>query len=138
MPWTNPFGKSVSQQKLRNFGWILTGILGLISGILFYQENNVFVHFFLAAIICGCLTAFLPIALKPIYEFLTAVSRGINTLMTIILLSMVFFLGIGIISTILNCLRKKTLLKKSDPNSLTYWIKRSEIKSPKVKLESQF
>ena len=122
---------------LRSFGITMGIILLIITGFLFYKENEstqIFLYIACSFIGLGLL---LPIILKPVYIVWMTFAVILGWVMTRVILSIVFYLIMTPIGLITRLLGEDFLaLKRKDSNS--YWNYRDSSKELNQDYEKQF
>lgn len=126
-----------NHKKIRSFGNSIGIILLIISGFLFFFNNESFRTFsYLAGFFIG-LGLTVPILLKPIYLIWMTFSIILGWIMTRVILSVVFYLiltPIGLITKLLN----EDFLALKKTNVKSYWNNRDSNFEIKQDYEKQF
>ena len=109
------------KKDLRNFGITIGLILFLISGILFYFDNKLFLNFFYVSIFFISLGLILPKFLKPIYLIWMTFAVILSWLMSRVILSLLFYFVISPIKLIAKVFGKNFLDISISNHVDTYW-----------------
>ena len=126
-----------NDKKIRSFGISIGIILLIISGFLFFFNNESFRTFGYLAGFFICLGLTVPILLKPIYLIWMTFSIILGWIMTRVILSVVFYLiltPIGLITKLLN----EDFLALKKTNVKSYWNNRDSNFEIKQDYEKQF
>ena len=109
-----------TKKDLKNFGFVIGGILLIVSFLLFFKEKDSGVYFFsfgLAFIASGIALSFI---LKPFYKVWMIFAVIIGWIMTRLILSVLFFFIITTIGILARLFGKDFLNLKSD-NRDSFW-----------------
>ncbi|HNO12544.1 MAG TPA: SxtJ family membrane protein [bacterium] len=120
-----------SPASARRFGFILTTILLLIAGWLWYKERDVWMYWAAPGVLVGLISAIAPNLIYPLYTGATIFSIFIGYFVSrVILLIMftLFFVPVGLITRLFG---RDLLKKRIDLKATTYWTKKeSPVKIP--------
>ena len=109
------------RRDLRNFGFIIGIIFLIIGGFLFWKEKEVF-QIFIAISIIFILTAFtLQSVLKPVYWIWMIFGIILSWFMTLIILSLLFYVVVTSIGLTLRLFGKQFLELRWDKSKESYW-----------------
>jgi len=126
-------------KKLREFGLLVGGVLGLFACLFWWREKPFYPYLFavsLALIFCGAL---LPRVLKPIYVAWMTAALLIGWVMSRVLLSLVFYLIVTPIGFLARLMGKDFLDLKFKDDKESYWIPRESLsKLTQSDFEKQF
>ena len=132
--------KNIKETKkdLRKFGVTVGIVLLLIASFLLWKNSNSYFYF-------GLIGAFLileglisPILLKPLNKLWMILAILMGWVMTRVILTILFFLGITSIRLISKIFRKEFLELKIDKSKESYWEKREKIEKKPIDYERQF
>jgi len=118
--------------------------LGLISlvfaagGILKHGVRVTSFIFLGCSIIFTFVTAYNKEALKPAYLGWMKIAHCIGTVVTFIILTLVFFLVFTPLGLLFRLMGKDFLSRRFDPNAKTYWEQRSRVLFDKQRYQKQF
>ena len=120
-----------SKKELKKFGLILTGAL-LFWGFMLWKlgKYNTYPYFFAFSSL-SCIASFtFPVILKPVRAALTAFTKAVNYVLTLLSLVLLFYCvitPIGFLKKIFGS-ESLTLRFKKGPETRTYWIPRDTTK----------
>jgi hypothetical protein len=125
-------------KKLREFGFVVGGVLCAL-GILFYWRGRENFLYFLAPGIALVVTgAIIPSILKPVQKAWMTLAILMGWVMTRVFLSVLFYLAITPVGLILRLMGKDLLDEKPDPKQQSYWKIRSQASRVPSDYEKQF
>jgi hypothetical protein len=113
-----------SKASIRRFGFVLTGILVLISGYLLYKASTYWPWLLGAGGLSALLSAFLPLVFRHLYVGLTVLSIVVGYFVSkVILVAMfiLFFVPVGLLARLF---RLDLLDQRIQRTASTYWIKK--------------
>ena len=126
------------RRDLRNFGFIIGIIFLIIGGFLFWKEKEVF-QIFIAISIIFILTAFtLQSVLKPVYWIWMIFGIILSWFMTLIILSLLFYVVVTSIGLTLRFFGKQFLELRWDKSKDSYWNYKIKKQYKKTDYERQF
>ena len=130
---------SQEKKRLNVFGYGLAVILGLFALRLWFKDGWVFQHIFYVTAMTTILvlTISCPAFLKPFYRQWMQVAHMIGTLLTQILLTVIFYGLFTPIGIVLRILRKDLLDRPIETHKSSYWILK-EGQSDKNRYKQQF
>ena len=126
------------KKDLRSFGVTIGIIILIISGFLFYRENEssqLFIYIGASFIGLGLI---IPIMLKPIYLLWMTFSVILGWFMTRLILSLLFYLVITPIGLVLRIAGKDLLELKKKENQGSFWNFRNRDTEQNQNYEKQF
>lgn len=127
-----------TKKDLRDFG-LVVGIFFVILGALFWWKGKPFYPYFLEI---GTFLIFFglafPVVLKPIQKVWMTVALLIGSVMTRVILLVLFYLVITPIGIISRLFGNKFLDLKIDKSANSYWIKRPQESYDKERYEKQY
>ena len=128
-----------SKSDLRKFGITVGIVLGLLGGLLWWKDRDVFPIFLGVSVGFIVFGLILPAVLKPIQKVWMTLALLLGWVMTRVILSVMFFLLFLPISQLAKLFGKDFLDQKIKPDARSYWILR-EPKDQKEKMayEKQF
>lgn len=121
---------SQEKKQLKVFGYGVAVILGLIS-LHFWRHHDGW-HIAHGILLPGIvamvfITTVNYRSLKAFYKRWMSVAHFIGSVITAVILSLLFYLVFGIVGIILRVLRKDLLDRKIDPAAGSYWINRDQV-----------
>ncbi|MCP4133194.1 MAG: hypothetical protein GY754_19660 [bacterium] len=130
-----------ARKDLRNFSFIMAGVLLVVAAVLFLKDRAGFLHF--AASGAGFLLIGItaPVILKPLYMLWMGFSIILSWFMSRVLLTLLFYLVLTPIGLILRLFGRRFLdfLDVKDKKSQTgYWNNRKEEERIRNEYERQF
>ena len=126
-----------TKKDLKSFGITIGSIFFVISGLLFFREKDLYIHFFsigLAFIFSGIVLSFI---LKPFYKIWMTFAVIIGWIMTRIILAILFFFIITAIGALARLFGKDFLNLKPD-NRDSFWNMRNRDRELNQDYEKQF
>lgn len=127
-----------TQGDLKKFGITIGSVLLIISAILFWNEKQTGIWFIVGGILLILTGIIYARILKPINKIWMALAVILGFIMTRVILLIVYFLVLTPIALIARLSGKRFLDLKMSKSSSSYWIKRTNINSNRVKYEKQF
>jgi len=117
------------KKNLKVFGYGLAVILAVIAYKIWHDHGWVLIHALFAAAIIYLIviTKSNYKSLKPFYLRWMKVAHFIGTVITSIILTILFYCVFGIAGLILRLIRRDILDRKLDPQSDSYWIGKDQI-----------
>ena len=126
------------KKELRRYGIQLSIALALLGGLFWWKSYNIYVYFFIispAFLLTGLLR---PSLLAPIYTVWMAIAKLLGTLMTKIILILLFYLLITPIGLLLRLFGKDFLTLRFDKKENSYWIKKQPDSQEKSQYDRQY
>jgi len=124
-------------RELRRFGLTLALVLAVLS-VIFYLKQKSFYPYFSALSLLFLVTALAkPLILEPVERLLMKVTSAIGSILTAIILSVLYFAVITPIGILLK-MSGKDLLNLRKVDAASYWIKKEEGDLSKERYEKQF
>lgn len=132
--------KSIKSGKaeLRKFGITMGVVFGLFGGLFLLRERPYYFYLFILSAFFLFFGVVLPVLLKPIYKIWMSLALVLGSIMTRIILSVLFYLIITPLGLISKLSRKDFLDLKFDQSAGSYWIQRKKIPLEKSNYEKQF
>lgn len=125
-------------KKLRNFGITMGICLGLLGALLLWRGKHTYPYFFALAALFAVLGLSVPRALKHVYKAWMSLAVVLSWVMTRVLLSVIFYVGVTPIGVIGRLFGKDFLSLDMDAGAETYWIDREDAGRGKERYEQQF
>lgn len=126
------------QKKLREFGFVVGGVLTALGVFLWLRGKTTFPYFLLPGIFLIVIGAVFPLALKPFQKAWMTLAVLMGWVMTRVLMTLLFFLAITPISLILRITGRDLLDTKLDVHAKSYWKIRPPISQTPSDYERQF
>lgn len=127
-----------SEKKLREFGFVVGGVLCALGVLLWWRGRGTYPYFFLPGMVLVVMGAVLPRALKPFQKAWMTLAILMGWVMTRVLLSALFYLALTPIGWILRLTGKDLLDQKIEPEKQSYWKVRSQPPRVPSDYEKQF
>ncbi len=129
-----------TKKQLLVFGYGLAALLSLVSVHLWRQHGWYPAHFMLLPCIIALIfvTAVRYSLLPPLYRLWMKGIHFIGSIITGIVLSVLFYLGFGIAGIVLRIMGKDLLDQKIDPDASSYWIHKERVNFEKEHYTRQF
>ncbi|MBN1587820.1 MAG: hypothetical protein JW937_10400 [Candidatus Omnitrophica bacterium] len=125
--------------ELRNFGFVLAGILCAFGGLFHWRHGElnwaVYGLFPLASALSGLCW---PPLLFPVHRVLTWLGGILGWVNTRIILGLTFYLVAAPIGLLMRLLGKDPMQRKLFPGQETYWIPSEHKRSPKEEFETPY
>ncbi len=125
-------------KKLREFGFLVGGVLCALGVLLWWRGRGSFPYFLAPGILLVITGALIPSILKPLQKAWMTLAILMGWVMTRVLLSVLFFLAITPISLLLRMTGKDLLDQKLEPQKQSYWKIRSDPPRVPSDYERQF
>ena len=141
--WTAVIAEEVRAVKtdpghLRKFGLTMGVAFAIFGGLFFWRGHTVAPYLFIVAAAFLLLAALAPKALKPVQTVWMTLATVLGWVMTRVLLSIVFFIGITPLAFLARIVGKRFLDLKFEPDRESYWEKREPPTEGVERYESQF
>ena len=126
------------EKDLRKFGITMAIAFGLLSALAWFRHSGIFPYTF------GLAGAFLaiglaqPMILRQFYIGWMGFALVLGSIMTRVILTVLFFTGMTAIGMIRKIKHPDMLDEKYDPDAKTYWKRREQYPDVKRHLEQQF
>lgn len=126
------------KKELRVFGITMAIMLGAIGGFLFWKGSEYYLHLLIIAGFFLATGLIVPVVLKPVHKVWMTLSIILGTIMTALILMLLFYLVFTPAGLIARISGKRFLVWKFDSTAETYWIPKSESTADKSRYEKQF
>lgn len=125
-------------REIRKFGVIGCIFFGTLFAVAVWRDKTLLTYFFglLALLSIGFIL--MPGHLKPVYLFWLKIAHFIGSKITILILSILFYLVITPAALLKRIFGGKPLPVKPDPDADTYWVTRPEPAQPKERFPKRF
>ena len=130
----------IQTKQLKVFGYGLAVIMAFFAWRFWAQEKNLSWVPILgaASLLFACVTTFRLEALIPFYTRWMKVAQFIGSIVTVLILSIIFYFVFGIVGIMLRLLRKDLLDQTMDRRTVSYWHKRPQTEFQKDRYRKQF
>lgn len=126
------------KKELRTFGITMAVILGVIGGFLIWRGSDYYPHLLVIAglfLISGLAA---PVILKPVHKIWMTISIVLGTIMTAVILLLLFYLVFTPAGLIARLFGKQFLQWQFRAEADTYWIPKEAASPDKTHSERQF
>lgn len=123
---------------LRKFGLTMGIALAIFGGLFFWRDRAIAPYLFILAAAFLLLAAVAPRALKPVQKIWMTLAIVLGWVMTRVLLTITFFIGVTPIALIAKLVGKRFLDLGFEPDRDSYWEKREPQTRGMERYESQF
>lgn len=127
-----------TRKRLRNYGVHMGICLGLLAALLLWRGKPVYRYFFALAVLFPALGLLVPRALRPVYRVWMGMALLLGWVMTRVMLSVLFYVGITPIGVVGRLLGNQFLELVADPEAETYWIRREPRDHAPERYEKQY
>lgn len=117
---------STEIKKIRQFGLVALIFFGCLSGVGWFTGKLILACFFALLALIGAGFVTIPRPLIPVYGGWLKVSAFLGKTVTVIILTLAYFLVITPYALILGLLEGRTLPVKPDRTISSYWVRRTE------------
>ncbi|MFH1478517.1 MAG: hypothetical protein ABIG92_01905 [Candidatus Omnitrophota bacterium] len=116
----------MSSTELRKFGFNMALGMNILGCIMFYRGRGHFIYFSLIGSSVFILAILEPHILKPLKYIIDKVIFLLNRIVTVVTLSVGFYLIFTPVSILLKIFKKDLLNETIDKNIASYWVKRKK------------
>ncbi|PIE35517.1 hypothetical protein CSA56_04000 [candidate division KSB3 bacterium] len=127
-----------ARDDLQKFGITMAVVLGLLSALAWYKEIASFPYLLGLAIIFLGLGLLAPTLLKQVYRYWMTLAIILGSIMTKVILSLLFYTAITLVGLISGISNKDRLNQNFETQAESYWIPYKRPKDMKRHLEKQF
>ncbi len=127
-----------TKKKLREFGFLVGGVMCVLGILLWRRGRGSFPYFLVPGIFLVITGALIPSILKPIQKAWMTFAILMGWVMTRVLLSVLFYLTLTPLGFILRLTGKDLLDQRLDPKKNSYWKIRSQTPRIPSDYERQF
>ena len=124
--------------ELRKFGITLGIVFGLLGGLFLWRDKPCYFYLFLLSVFFLFFGLVLPAFLKPIHKIWMGLALVLGSIMTRVILSVLFYLVITPLGLISRLSGKDFLDLKFNKSASSYWIQRKKVIFEKANYEKQF
>ena len=112
------------RKDLRQFGWVFGAALAALSGLAWYKDSPAFPYLLGAGALIALVGTVLPPALRYIYFIWMTIGIILGTIMTALILTVVFIVAIIPIGLVMKIIGRDPMHRQLDREAPTYWISR--------------
>jgi len=125
-------------KEIRKFGGIAFLFFGLLCALAIWRQKVLLSCFFGSLSFLGFGFIVFPGPLKPVYDLWLKIAHFMGTMITKIMLTLVYYLVITPFAIIKRLFWGSPIPLKPDKNKSTYWVSRSEAAQPKERFLKRF
>ena len=125
-------------REIRKFGGIGLIFFGALFAIAAWRDKILITYIFGALSVLSIGFVILPVQLKPIYAGWLKIAHFIGSKITIVILSIVFYLVIAPAALLKRIFGGRPLSISPNPEADTYWVTRTEPAQPKERFSKRF
>jgi hypothetical protein len=125
-------------REIRKFGIIGTIFFVILFSVAIWRDKTLVAYFFGALTVLSFGFILMPIKLKPIYVAWLKIAQFIGSKITILILTVLFFLVITPTALLKRVFGGRPLPLKPDSKAETYWITRLEPAQPRERFLKRF
>ena len=129
---------STDPREIRRFGLIAFLFFGLLSGLGLWRDRAFPLYFFGLLSVIGLLLLALPVRLKPLYEGWMKTAHFFGRMVTLIVLTMAYYLVITPAAGIKRLFGGPPLPLSPDRERSTYWVDREEPAQPQERFYKRY
>ncbi len=129
---------STDPRDIRKFGWTALLFFGSLAAVAIWRGKPVFTGFFGALAFLGLLFFLAPVAMKPAYLFWLRWGHIIGRGITIVLLTLIYYLVMTPYGIAMRLMGKRPLPYKPDRERASYWVRRTEPAQPKFRFFKRY
>lgn len=126
------------RKELRKFGWILGGAFLVLGGIAWYRGSGVAPYLLWPGAAIAVVGTVLPGALRWLFFVWMALGLVLGTIVTSIILAIVFFVAVTPIGLVMRLLGRDPMHRAIDREAPSYWIPKVHDTSDKTRMEKYF
>jgi hypothetical protein len=126
------------RRDLRRFGITMCIALAVLAALLFWQGKGIYVYLGLLSPVFLILGLAVPVVLWPVHKFWMSLAYLLGWVMTRVLLSLLFFLGVTPVGLLGRLFGKKFLDVEMQDSRETYWIPREPADEKPARYEKQY
>jgi hypothetical protein len=121
---------------LRKFAWVFGGALVALAALFWYKGSPIYPYLAVPGALVALVGTVAPRILRGLYFVWMAV--GLGTIVTAIILTIVFVVAITPIGLVMRLLGKDPLNRELDPEAKSYWIPKTHLIEDKSRYEKYF
>ena len=129
---------STEIKEIRKFGIIAFLFFGSLCVLGIWRQKALPIYIFGSLFTLGIGFIVLPGVLRPVYEIWIKVAHGIGTCMTMVILTIAYYLIITPTALIKRLFGGRPLPVSPDKNASTYWVTREEPAQPKERFIKRY
>jgi len=129
---------STSNKEIKKFGLIALVFFGCLCVLGLWMRKPLPTYFFGFLSFLGLFFILMPSRLKPIYKAWLKTSQFINKLVTVLILTLLYYMAITPLSVIKRIFGGRPLPFKPDSTVSSYWVDRTEPSQPKERFLKRY
>ncbi len=108
----------------RSFGLLIAAALAAVGGLRYWTHGTGYVAWLATAAFFAAVALLMPRILYPLKRLWLKLSELLQTVMSPILLGLIFVFSVLLTAIIVRLLRKDVMALKHDPAAASYWVRR--------------
>jgi hypothetical protein len=129
---------SAEPREIRKFGLVAFFFFGCLCATGIWRDKIIITYFFGAMSVLGMGLILFPAPLKPLYAAWLKIAHIIGRIVTIVVLSLAYYLVIAPSALIKRLLGGRPLPIKPDKEASSYWVNRNESAQPKERFLKRY
>ena len=125
-------------REVRRFGLVALLFFGSLCGLAVWREKTFLIGFFGGLALVGCVLFLFPVRARPVYRGWLKVAHGIGRGVTLVMLTLAYFLVITPSAWIKRIFGGRPLPLKPDRQAASYWVERTEPAQPRERFLKRF
>ena len=128
----------ISPREIRKFGVIGVIFFGAVLGAAVWRDKMLLAYFFAILGLISIGFILMPVRLQPVYAGWLKVAHFIGSRVTILILTILFYVVITPAALLKRIFGGRPLPVKPDPDAETYWVTRPEPAQPLERFSKRF
>ena len=128
----------INPREIRKFGIIGTIFFGTLLTVAVWRDKALAAYFFGLLTVLSIGFVLMPVKLQPIYAGWLKVAHFIGSKVTILILTILFYLVITPAALLKRIFGGRPLPLEPDPDAETYWVTRPEPAQPKERFPKRY
>ena len=128
----------INPREIKKFGIIGTIFFGILLTVAVWRDKALAAYFFGLLTVLSIGFVLMPVKLQPIYAGWLKVAHFIGSKVTILILTILFYLVITPAALLKRIFGGRPLPLKPDPDAETYWVTRPEPAQPKERFPKRY
>jgi hypothetical protein len=128
----------INPREIRKFGAIGILFFGTLLAVAVWRDKTMMTYFFGLLAVLSIGFVLMPVTLQPVYAGWLKVAHFIGSKVTVLILTILFYLVITPAALLKRIFGGRPLPLKPDPDAATYWVTRPEPAQPKERFPKRF
>ena len=129
---------SIERKEIRRFGTIAFLFFGILFVLGLWRQITFMKYIFLVLSLLGLAMLLFPSFLRPVYKGWLTISHSVGKIITIIFLSLAYYLVMTPAAWIKGCIGDRPIPILPDKERSSYWVPRSEPAQPKERFIKRY